>query len=257
MLFLCCLSLVFINVFAAPPNEQIVAGSAAGLCEFPSIVHLKIYNQPRSRSYVTCGGTLIDATHVLTAAHCLDGPVKKISVNIGTNDQNKYGDQSTTTKSFVKHAGYLLSEYVIKNDIAVVRLSKSIKPDSCVQFVPLAQPGEIFDNARCIAAGWGDLGWQQKSPNKLQKVALPAIPTDVCQSNSRMMISKGVLCAGDFKKGGPSTCQGDSGGPLYCPSKKTGQMVLAGVTSFGDNCDNEISAFSSVAYFREWIKNNL
>ncbi|XP_014776000.1 chymotrypsin-1 [Octopus bimaculoides] len=256
MLFLCCLSLVFITVFAGP-IDQIVAGSAASLCEFPSIVHLKIYNQPRRSSYVTCGGTLIDPTHVLTAAHCLDGPVKTISVNIGTNNKNKYGDQSSITNSFVKHAGYVLSEYVIKNDIAILRLTKSIKPDSCVQFAPLAQAGETFDHARCIAAGWGDLGWQQKSPSKLQKVALPAIPTDVCQYNSRMVISDGVLCAGDFRKGGPSTCQGDSGGPLYCPSKITGQMVLAGVTSFGDNCDNEISAFSSVAYFRDWIANNL
>lgn len=50
--------------------------------------------------------------------------------------------------------------------------------------------------------------------------------------------------------------QGDSGGPLYCPSSN-GQMVLAGVTSFGLNCETEISAFSDLGYFRDWIENNV
>eukprot|EP00106_Octopus_bimaculoides_P017581 XP_014785023.1 PREDICTED: uncharacterized protein LOC106879833 [Octopus bimaculoides] len=100
----------------------------------------------------------------------------------------------------------------LKNDIAILTLANSIKADSCVQFAPLAQKGETFDGARCIAAGWGDLGW-------------------------------------DFF--------GDSGGPLYCLSKITGKMVLVGVTSFGNKCDKEISAFSSVAYFRDWIANNI
>ncbi|CAI9740757.1 chymotrypsin-1-like [Octopus vulgaris] len=94
------------------------------------------------------------------------------------------------------------------------------------------------------------------SPDELYKVALPAIPHDVCTRRSRMRIADGVLCAGDFRQGGASTCQGDSGGPLYCPSSN-GQMVLAGVTSFGNKCDNEVSAFSDVGYFRDWINSNL
>uniref|UniRef100_R4FJ40 SP1-Abd-17 n=1 Tax=Abdopus aculeatus TaxID=515833 RepID=R4FJ40_ABDAC len=257
MYFLCYLSLAFVAVFAAPPNDQIVAGSAAGLCEFPSIVHLEIFDADDKDTYGACGGTLIDSSHVLTAAHCLEGNVNKIVVNIGTNKQNRYGDQSTNAKSFVIHENYEATDYIVKNDIAILALAKSITPDNCVQSAPLAQKGENFDRARCIAAGWGDLGWEQNSPNDLQKVVLPAIPTNTCKQNSKMIISDGVLCAGDFQHGGPSTCQGDSGGPLYCPSKITGKMVLAGVTSFGNKCDKEISAFSSVAYFRDWIANNL
>ncbi|GAB1608059.1 hypothetical protein Ahia01_001090000, partial [Argonauta hians] len=186
-----------------------------------------------------------------------DGDVKKIHVNIGTTKMNKRGRQSMTTKTFVKHSGYTLSDYVIKNDIAILKLPKSVKEDGCVQFSPLAQQGESFDGLRCIAAGWGDLQWQGKSPNDLQKVPLNTIRFSTCTQRSAMVISEGILCAGDFRRGGASTCQGDSGGPLYCPSKRTGMMVLAGVTSFGDNCNNEVNAFSSVSYFRQWIDTHL
>uniref|UniRef100_A0A0L8HQ57 Peptidase S1 domain-containing protein n=1 Tax=Octopus bimaculoides TaxID=37653 RepID=A0A0L8HQ57_OCTBM len=71
MLYLCCLSLAFVAAFAASPKDQIVAGSAAGLCEFPSIVHLEVFDADHKDTYGACGGTLIDSTHVVTAAHCL------------------------------------------------------------------------------------------------------------------------------------------------------------------------------------------
>uniref|UniRef100_A0A0L8H147 Peptidase S1 domain-containing protein n=1 Tax=Octopus bimaculoides TaxID=37653 RepID=A0A0L8H147_OCTBM len=94
------------------------------------------------------------------------------------------------------------------------------------------------------------------SPDELYKVTLPAIPADECKRRSKMRISDGILCAGDFNAGGTSTCQGDSGGPLYCRNRYY-QTVLAGVTSFGSKCNGEVSAFTDVGYFRDWIDKNL
>ncbi|CAI9740765.1 chymotrypsin-1-like [Octopus vulgaris] len=144
----------------------------------------------------------------------------------------------------------------MENDIAILTLDRPVREGGCVKFAQLARKGETFGTRRCMAAGWGDFKFNGNSPNELYKVALPAIPHNVCKRDSRMRIADGILCAGDFRQGGASTCQGDSGGPLYCPSSN-GQMVLAGVTSFGNNCDKEISAFSDVGYFRDWIESNL
>ncbi|GAB1608061.1 hypothetical protein Ahia01_001090200, partial [Argonauta hians] len=169
----------------------------------------------------------------------------------------KRGRQLMKTKTFVKHSGYNLTDYYVKKDIAILKLPKSVKEDDCVQFSPLAQQGESFDGLQCIAAGWGDLKWKGKSPNNLQKVPLKAIRLSKCIRRSAMIISEGILCAGTFRKGGPGTCRGDSGGPLYCPSKRTGTMVLAGVTSYGVKCNEDVNAFSSVSYFRQWIDTHL
>uniref|UniRef100_R4G7C8 SP1-Abd-10 n=1 Tax=Abdopus aculeatus TaxID=515833 RepID=R4G7C8_ABDAC len=255
MLFLCCLVLAIASVSTAP-DTQIVGGSPAHNCEFPSIVHLQIFNQPTDDLISVCGGTLIDSTHVLTAAHCLEGNVRRIKVNIGSNNKWAPGPQSTTVRTIVRHGGYVRSDFLIMNDIAVLTLNKTIHENRCVKFATMARSRETFGNTRCIAAGWGDFQFEGNSPHELYKVALPAIPHDVCKRRSHMDIADGVLCAGDFIPGGESTCQGDSGGPLYCP-RSNGEMVLAGVTSFGHKCNTEISAFSDVGYFRNWIDSHL
>ncbi|CAI9740761.1 chymotrypsin-1-like [Octopus vulgaris] len=121
-----------------------------------------------------------------------------------------------------------------ENDIAILTLNESLSEGRCVKFAPMASQGENFGTSRCIAAGWGDLTYRGEGSENLQKVALPIVPFDECKKKSILTISDGILCAGDFEKGGPSTCEGDSGGPLYCP-RSNGQMVLAGITSFGYN----------------------
>uniref|UniRef100_R4FJ74 SP1-Oct-1 n=1 Tax=Octopus cyanea TaxID=34525 RepID=R4FJ74_OCTCY len=255
MLSLCCLLATVASVFAAP-HTQIVGGAPANHCEFPSIVHLQIFNQPTDNMLSLCGGTLIDSTHVLTAAHCVEGYVKKIRVNIGSNHKWALGPQSTTVSDIVTHEGYVHNLFLIKNDIAILTLTDPVHEEGCVKFATMAAPGEKFGNSKCITAGWGNLQYKGHSPDELYKVALPAIPHDVCKKRSRMRIADGVLCAGDFIPYGASTCQGDSGGPLFCPSSHGG-MVLAGVTSFGHNCDMDVSAFSDVGYFRNWIDRHL
>ncbi|CAI9740755.1 chymotrypsin-1-like [Octopus vulgaris] len=197
-------------VFIAP-RRRVGGGSPAHNCEFPSIVHLQIFDHLSDNKISLCGGILIDSTHVLTATHCVKANVRKVKVNIGSNNKWSLGSQSTTASRILKHVGYVHTPYLISKG---------------------------------------------KSPNHLHKVSLHAIPHKVCKRKSKMEISDGVLCAGDFKRGGPSTCQGDSGGPLFCPNSKR-RMVLAGVTSYGNKCDNEASAFSDVGYFRDWINSNL
>ncbi|XP_029651279.1 chymotrypsin-1-like [Octopus sinensis] len=255
MLSLYCLLVTVASVFAAP-RRRVGGGSPAHNCEFPSIVHLQIFDHLSDNKISLCGGILIDSTHVLTATHCVKANVRKVKVNIGSNNKWSLGSQSTTASRILKHVGYVHTPYLIKNDIAILTLTHQVNETRCVRYAQLARKGEKFGTRRCIAAGWGHFKRKGKSPNHLHKVSLHAIPHKVCKRKSKMEISDGVLCAGDFKRGGPSTCQGDSGGPLFCPNSKR-RMVLAGVTSYGNKCDNEASVFSDVGYFRDWIESHL
>jgi len=246
---LCCL-LVFPLALAdlGAPEKQIVGGYAAGQCEFPSIVHLLI---SKSDGTFACGGTLIDNQHVLTAAHCFGSGVRSVQVNIGTNRNDRAGKFLINAQTVSVHRGF--NERPMRNDIAMVKLSRPVIFSRCVQPSKLARPGQIFDRKSCIAAGWGKHGFDLPSTPVLQKVSMPIVPHNYCMRRmSYARLNNQHICAGDFVKGGASTCMGDSGGPLYCPDTD-GSLVLAGITSFGYNCAIDAAIFTSVATFRGWI----
>uniref|UniRef100_R4G2D1 SP1-Sep-5 n=1 Tax=Acanthosepion pharaonis TaxID=158019 RepID=R4G2D1_ACAPH len=248
---ICCL-LVLPLAWAGfgAPNKQIVAGRAAVNCEFPSIVHLIIKKKDGTFS---CGGTLIDSLHVLTAAHCFGAGVKSVQVNIGTNENNKAGKFLLNAEEVITHGGFI--ERPMRNDIAIVKLSKRVQFSTCVKAATLAVTGQTFDHKTCVAAGWGKLGYELPSTHVLQKVSMPIIPQEDCaRKMDYARLNNQHICAGDFSYGGASTCMGDSGGPLYCPFD--GRMVLAGITSFGYDCAIDAAIFTSVATFRDWIDKN-
>jgi trypsin len=60
------------------PHEAIVGGTLAASGEFPFIVSLQ-----RSGSHF-CGGSLLDATTVITAAHCFVDSVTNLRVRAGS-----------------------------------------------------------------------------------------------------------------------------------------------------------------------------
>ncbi|CAI9738665.1 chymotrypsin-1-like [Octopus vulgaris] len=61
-------------------SSYIVAGQKANNCEFPSIVSLQI--QKNGKTFL-CGGSIMDANHVITAAHCVASGVTRIIVFYG------------------------------------------------------------------------------------------------------------------------------------------------------------------------------
>uniref|UniRef100_R4G2M1 SP1-SepT-4 n=1 Tax=Sepioteuthis australis TaxID=61682 RepID=R4G2M1_9MOLL len=248
---ICCLLVLPLALAdLGAPQKQIVAGSAAAACEFPSIVHLLIN---KAGGTFACGGTLIDNQHVLTAAHCFGSGVRSVQVNIGTNRNDRAGAHLVNAETVVSHHGF--TDHPMRNDIAMIKLNKPIQFSRCVQAATLAQPSQTFDNKMCIAAGWGKLGFDSPSTPILQKVSMPVIPHGHCMKKmSYARLNEQHICVGDFSYGGPSTCMGDSGGPLYCPHN--GRYVLAGITSFGYDCAIDAAIFTSVATFRGWIDRN-
>jgi trypsin len=80
---LAALALPALSFGAAIPQDssvQIVGGTAAALGEFPFIVSV----QTSSGSHF-CGGTLLNANTVLTAAHCAEDQVaSRLRIRAGT-----------------------------------------------------------------------------------------------------------------------------------------------------------------------------
>ncbi|KZC09758.1 Venom protease [Dufourea novaeangliae] len=224
-------------------HTRVVGGIPAQLGAWPWITALGYRSNlhPETPSWL-CGGSLISARHVLTAAHCAvrsDLYVVRIGdLNLRRDDDGAHPVEVEIERKII-HPGYSTSAFV--NDIAVLRLAQDVQFTD--QVYPICLPVEEplrsnnFYRKYPFVAGWGSIGTKGPSSSELLEVQLPVVSNDDCaQAYARFngtVIDSRVLCAG-FKQGGKDACQGDSGGPLMLP--KTFTYYQIGVVSYGYKC---------------------
>ncbi|KAM8939174.1 ovochymase-2 [Pelodytes ibericus] len=189
-----------------------------------------------------CGGTIVSATHIITAAHCVadKNVLVYLKVYIGDFDLKvkESAEKIFPVRSIQKHPNFNPSR-PINYDIAVLELNGYITFDDKIQPICLPNPDDVFEPGfLCVALGWGRLKENGVLPTTLQEVSLPIIEpkrcTSVMATLQGVMMFDSILCAG-FPEGGKDACQGDSGGPLVC-QRTHGSWVLVGVTSWGMGC---------------------
>merc|ERR1711974_255625 len=113
-----------------------------------------------------------------------------------------------------------------------------------------------------VASGWGLLffgGNTLDTSEVLQSVSLPWVSEQDCQkAHNDSIITKDYICAGDVHNGGNNVCLGDSGGPLAWLDRKTGEVKLIGVTSWGRNATclgpRNPPVFAEVSKVLDWIR---
>uniref|UniRef100_UPI00358ECD20 ovochymase-2-like n=1 Tax=Myxine glutinosa TaxID=7769 RepID=UPI00358ECD20 len=217
-----------------------------------------------------CGGAIIGARWVVTAAHCIPQTktvLESVMVVVGEHDLKRTDpeEQKLGISKVVRHPNFD-PENPVNFDIALLGLEQDIQFGSMVQPACLPNVGEVFpDGTLCITSGWGKLAEGGRLPSKLQEVALPLLGHTKC---TKVLTSLGLpapdstmLCAG-FPEGGRDACQGDSGGPLVC-QRESGPWVLTGLVSWGIGCargwDKQVEQlgspgmFSNVVHLLPWL----
>ncbi|MCC7024728.1 MAG: serine protease [Thermomicrobiales bacterium] len=166
--------------------------------------------------YIQCGGTLIDMTHVLTAAHCVAGNQKtpqKFHLAIG----------QANIRSFKPGAGRPVAEVVLHpaynpvtfaNDVAVLRLTEAVD-DEGIEPITIVGPGQTeFDEAGKPASvvGWGQISEQGPAPAQLRAADLRIASDQACGKAYRSGFDARVMICASYRH--RDSCYGDSGGPL-------------------------------------------
>nr|XP_015194900.1 PREDICTED: tryptase-2-like [Lepisosteus oculatus] len=211
-LLLGILILNMIEVSSSPlSRSSIVGGEDAKEGQWPWMALLLAATLDGHHSL--CGGSLINDRWVLTAAHCLEHPLKWWESKVILGDfqvlnSNEF-QQIHSVKRIIVHESYHDAEEGA--DIALIELNKPATINQYVKPVNLAETTDnITQSWDCWATGWGNVGNEASlsDPMTLQEVRLPVIDSLDCQRMFRnhYVILPEMLCAG-YEAGGKDTCQ--------------------------------------------------
>jgi trypsin len=179
-----------------------------------------------------CGGSILDATTIVTAAHCVEGETAAgTTIRAGVANSNDAGGQDVRVASITSHPDYAETGV---GDIAVIKLAEPLTFDANVQPIATASRAEIAAADTATVTGWGAVGENDgDSPDQLLTTTVPLVDDATCNTQLGTDAA-GEVCAGGT---GTDSCYGDSGGPLVVATADGPK--LAGVVSWGDECGGD------------------
>ena len=251
---------------------RVLHGREAMRKQWPWMVLIRYRMTPTDQQKL-CGGTLISANRVLTAAHCVS-PVQNVYETCAECLQLYMGIHDYTLPfSMEPHRELLIVRRLIIhaefesvgnwNDIALVevedvniRLSDYIKP------ICLPQSESPVTGSNCFVAGWGKTedgmpGTLQEGSVKVGDLSTCKLTYDDLPTVSKVRMEHHI-CGGEHSSSPDNTtdtCQGDSGGPLMCQRCSTCNWYIAGIVSFGlPRCGLTYGVYTSVTKYENWIR---
>ncbi|XP_059351434.1 chymotrypsinogen A-like [Daphnia carinata] len=250
---------------AGPARVRIVNGQEAAANSWPFMV---AFTTPDGTD-VSCGGSLISETKILTVAHCFEQlsmyQVSQMVVKLGMHKRRESAespDDAQMTRRIGRlaiHKAFNAKTYY--NDIAVVTMdtavafSKSISP---VCLAPVNGELDVYAGETATIMGWGTEALGGTSPANLKEATVTIITNEDCRTTftDPGAIPNHMLCASTTDA---DSCQHDGGGPLVVKTED-GLWTQAGIVSWGEGCADPAfpaAVYTRVNWLRGWINGNL
>jgi len=203
-----------------------------------------------------CGGSLVAADVVLTAAHCEIPDLRDSWAVIKRHDLNDISEGTVilVEGSPLPHPNYDFDSTKYDNDFMLLFLRDPAPQDAA--FVKLnSDPNVPAAGDYVTVMGHGDTEFNGTSSMELLEVEINAVSNEECQESYRSNFTDNMLCAADI---GEDSCQGDSGGPLVIKGNDAhgSDDIQVGVVSWGTGCAHPEYAgvYARVSSAFDWIR---
>ncbi|KAG0435241.1 hypothetical protein HPB47_018606, partial [Ixodes persulcatus] len=174
-----------------PQSGKIVGGRPARPGEFPWIVSLQ-----STRKIHFCGGSIISADIILTAAHCLENVIPRwIRVQAGFINFKNAGPykQVRFASEFFFHEDY---DPNFNNDVALIRLSRPFNLEESHGYIgTICIPESSSMATNILIAGWGQLSYYGQSPESLMTAEVSVQSSQICTEHDSSYRHSIMFCA--------------------------------------------------------------
>lgn len=251
-------------------TPYIVGGDLGNVADYPFMASLMFeYESQPGKVFPLCGGSVLDSTHILTAAHCVYNVasyrIASMKVAIEANDeQGMLAAPRVSVKNIYYPSNY--SDSTLLNDVAVLELAQPLPNYTTIHQTILADLSVQGQEYRQLPAktftivGYGSL--DSDTPNEqfdFMKASVRYVDPDACNIWSNYITSDKQVCTSgssfDNSQLVTAACQGDSGGPLIWDNN--GIKTQIGIMSMvpypcGSSLTTQ-SVYTDVSQYTDWI----
>ncbi|CAF1109466.1 unnamed protein product [Rotaria sordida] len=245
------------NVQISP--SRIINGEEAIHNSWTMVVSIRLNTSPHHY----CGGTIVNDSYILTAAHCVDGLFpSNLSVRAGVYNHSSTMGYDRRVDRIVIHPNWIASDRTYRNDIALLHIYPPLMLDGWINLAQTCVPklnssvnivNYPLAGTRLAIVGWGSMRTETiMLPDNLRQARVFAMDNDdlICQRS--IHDARQQFCTDSFNRSkGPS--HGDSGGPIM--EWKGNHWEQVGIISYS-GCPEEgrPAIYTRLAYYSDWIE---
>lgn len=207
----------------------------------------------------TCGASLVTASWIVTAAHCIgkEGTIYRAVAHID-NINSLATAQARSIATIIVHPRF--NKATFDNDIALLKVDTPFdlkSPNGPLNPICLEPDVPLYPYDIATVCGFGAKAFNQDVRTHLYKTDIAIIDQSLCNISFENSITSNMVCAGGMIQSKRDACTGDSGGPLML--EVDNHITLIGLVSFGNDCATKgyPGVYTRVGNYYDWITSYL